>query len=93
MTNKHNLNCHFHTPDLASFPCPRPCVIPVLDTGIFYKKKCSRYFIWSILFNLNILRNYFLYGFVGFSVTFIYLVVSVSVSSINVSVISEPEIV
>lgn len=20
MTNKHNLNCHFHAPDLASFP-------------------------------------------------------------------------
>lgn len=85
MTNKHNLNCHFHTPDLVSFP------YLIRESSI--KAKCSRYFIWSILFNLNILRNYFLYGAVGFSVTFAYLVISVSFSSVNVSVISEPEIV
>lgn len=43
------------------------------------------------------LGNYFLYGAVGFSVTFIYLVVSVPDSPLlvyaNTSVISEPEIV
>ena len=64
---------------------------------VITKQKCSRYFIWSIFFNLNILGNYFLYGAVGFSVTFIYLVVSLSVIPLlvylNTSVISEPEIV
>lgn len=84
MTNKYNLNCHFHTPDLVSFP------YLIRESSI--KQKCSRYFIWSIFFNLNI-RNYFLYGAVGFEVTFIYLVVSVPFSSLNVSVNSEPEIV
>ena len=82
MTNRQNLNCHSHAQ----------------TREIFYKKqKCSIYFIWSILSNLNMLGNYFLYGAVGFSVTFIYLVVSLSVLPLfvyaNTSVISEPEIV
>lgn len=64
---------------------------------VIIKQECSKYLTWSLLFNLNILKNYFLYGAVGFEVTFVYLVVSVPVSPlsvyVNVSVISEPEIV
>ena len=52
--------------------------------GIRYKAKMLQVFTWSILFNLNILKNYFLYGAVGFSVTFVYLVVSLSVLPLDV---------
>lgn len=90
MTNIwHNLNCHSRAPDLVSFP------YLIRESSI--KAKMLQVFTWSLLFNLNILGNYFLYGAVGFSVTFVYLVVSLSVTFLlvylNTSVISEPEIV